>query len=203
MAWQDKARALLATPELATSLRQVGNRAEGAEEKSGAVELISLAAETVEQLDDLMVEGNLLEVSQFFYLLLADTNLTELKVSLDEKHSIRQLLQAAPSRETWKHPKVELREEKESQEGEKLMDRRRGMSAEEEEVEVEKQLVNVVADETDICSAKRPKCKYPTGEQVGAVKSLRSNFTQKLCQIFFGRQMIILVCKGVKLHIAY
>ena len=70
MAWQDKARALLATPELATSLRQVGNRVEagqGAEAKSGAVELLSLAAETVEQLDDLMVEGNLLEVSQFFY----------------------------------------------------------------------------------------------------------------------------------------
>ena len=77
MAWQDKARALLATPELSTSLRQVANKMEaevanrveagqGAEEKSGAVEL-SLAAETVEQLDDLMVEGNLLEVSQFFY----------------------------------------------------------------------------------------------------------------------------------------
>ena len=67
MAWQDKARALLATPELA---KQVGNRVEagqGAEEKSGAVELISLAAETVEQLDDLMVEGNLLEVSLVFF----------------------------------------------------------------------------------------------------------------------------------------
>ena len=96
-------------------------------------------------------------------------------MSLDEKHSIRQLLQAAPSRETWKHPKVESRVEKESQEGEKLVDRRRGMSAEEEEEEeVEQQLVDVVADETDICSAKRPKCKYPTGEQVG-VRSNHSN----------------------------
>ena len=177
MAWQDKARALLATPELA---KQVGNRVEagqGAEERSGVVELLSLAVETVEQLDNLMVEGNLLEVSLFIFLLLADTNLTELKVSLDEKHSIRQLLQAAPSRETWKHPKVEPREEKEREE------------------EVEKHLVDLVADETDICSAKRPKCKYPTGEQVGAVKSLKSIFSQKIFQIF-GVQ-------SVKLHIAY
>ena len=107
--------------------------------------------------------------------------MNELEVSLDEKHSIRQLLQAAPSRETWKHPKVEPREEKEREE--------------EVEEEVEKHLVDLVADETDICSAKRPKCKYPTGEQVGAVKSLKSIFSQKIFQIF-GVQ-------SVKLHIAY
>ena len=86
---------------------------------------------------------------------------------------------------------MESREE--SQEGQKLVDRQQklvdrqqGMSEEEANgrAVAEKQLGDLVADETDvcsaksletnICSAKRPKCKYPTGEQVG-VRSNHSN----------------------------
>ena len=140
MAWQDKAMTLLAEPELAAALRV--EEGEGtAEEKRDAVEQ-SLAAETVQQLEDLMVEGNLLEVS------------------LEEKHSIWQLLHANQSKKNKRNPKMEERQ------GRNLEDRPAEISAEENEARAE-EVEEKAVDNEDVCSAKKPKCKYPTGKQVG------------------------------------
>ena len=121
-------------------------------------------------------------------------------MSLDEKHSIRQLLQAALSRKNWKHPK---REESGSEsQGQKLVDMQQGMSAEEANGTVmEKQLV---ADETNICSARRPKCKYPVGEQVGA-RSNHSNMLspKKLFQPFLWMTNYNIGVQSVMLHVSY
>ena len=127
-------------------------------------------------------------------------------MSLDEKHSIRQLLQAAPSRKNWKHPK---REESGSEsqgqklvDMQKLVDRQQGMSAEEANGTVmEKQLV---ADETNICSARRPKCKYPVGEQVGARLNHSNMLSPKiLFQPFLWMTNYNIGVQSVMLHVSY
>ena len=190
MAWQDRARTLLAAPELASALSQVATRGEEREggegetseseaeqevvlptsskrSKAGAgpeTVVLSLAAKTIVQLEDLMVEGDLLEVS------------------LDEVHSIWRLLQATPGRRDKKYPELEALEAelvaaREERKAEKLKKRQQseGISVEERErrkakkkKKEEARAAEKAAAETgeDDCSAANPKCKRPTGKQV-------------------------------------
>merc|ERR1712240_131323 len=116
MAWQDRARTLLQQPELASALAQVSvgrdtdRGEEGETSESEAEDLVggsprkkggghppptenlvvlSLTAKTIVQLEDLMMEGDLLEVS------------------LDEVQSIWRLLQATPGRREKKYPELD------------------------------------------------------------------------------------------------
>ena len=188
MAWQDRARTLLAAPELASALSQVATRGEEREggegetseseaeqevvlpskrSKAGAgpeTVVLSLAAKTIVQLEDLMVEGDLLEVS------------------LDEVHSIWRLLQATPGRRDKKYPELEALEAelvaaREERKAEKLKKRQQseGISVEERErrkakkkKKEEARAAEKAAAEAgeDDCSAANPKCKRPTGKQV-------------------------------------
>ena len=86
MAWQDRARTVLATPELSAALSKLsisrGERAEGEEQEDETSDsdgegpssprkrlggepglVLTLTARTIVQLEDLMMEGDLLEVS--------------------------------------------------------------------------------------------------------------------------------------------
>merc|ERR1712079_711254 len=109
MAWQDRARTVLATPELSAALAKLsisrGERTdEDAEDETSDSEgegsnssprkrgdpslVLSLAARTIVQLEDLMMEGDLLEVS------------------LDEVAHIWRILQATPGRRDKKYPEL-------------------------------------------------------------------------------------------------
>ena len=185
MAWQDRARTLLAVPELASALLQVASRGEEREGETSESEaeqevvqlpnkrkggagpetvVLSLAAKTIVQLEDLMVEGDLLEVS------------------LDEVHSIWRLLQATPGRRDKKYPELDALEAelvavREERKAEKLKKRQQseGISVEEKErrkakkkKKEEARAAEKAAAEAgeDDCSAANPKCKRPTGKQV-------------------------------------
>ena len=86
MAWQDRARTVLATPELSAALAKLsisrGERAEGEDQEDETSDsdgegpssprkrlggepglVLTLTARTIVQLEDLMMEGDLLEVS--------------------------------------------------------------------------------------------------------------------------------------------
>ena len=216
MAWQDRARTLLGAPKLAAALTQVaggreGEAGEGGEtsesEEEGAVgrrrgggdtgAVLSLPSETIGQLEEVMVEGDLLEVS------------------LDEVTSIWRLLQATPARRERKYPQVppphllisssphlisssphllltspspsrpqleqleaELVAAREERRKEKLRKREQEEGPAQEERERRKQrkkkkeetrkAEQAAADAgEDDCSAVSPKCKRPTGKQVG------------------------------------
>ena len=151
MAWQDKARMMLARQELASALGQVG---------SGGGDAVELRTKTVQQLEDLMVEGDLLEVS------------------LDEKDSIRKLLEGIPSIGNMRSPEkgslmTEIGLTGEERRAENLVDRQKPdkdtFVEEGEEVvseaSVEEVEAHLVEDE-DVCDAKNPHCKYPIGNQV-------------------------------------
>ena len=153
MAWQDKARMMLARQELASALGQV-------ESGGGDAVELSVAAKTVQQLEDLMVEGDLLEVS------------------LDEKDSIRKLLEGIPSIGNMRSPEkgslmTEIGLTGEERRAENLVDRQKPdkdtfVEEGEEvasEVSVEEVEAHLVEDE-DVCDAKNPHCKYPIGNQV-------------------------------------
>ena len=190
MAWQDRARTLLALPELATALGQVsGGREERGEEgetsESEAEEVplasrrrgggagvaenvvLSLTAKTIVQLEDLMVEGDLLEVS------------------LDEVHSIWRLLQATPGRRERQYPELEqleaelvaAREERKKEKmkkreaaaeggGPSLEERERKKQRKKKKEEARRQEKAAAEVGEDDCSAVSPKCKRPTGKQV-------------------------------------
>ena len=209
MAWQDRARTLLAAPELASALSQVATRGEeGADgetseseaeqevvlpssskrSKAGAgpeTVVLSLAAKTIVQLEDLMVEGDLLEVS------------------LDEVHSIWRLLQATPGRRDKKCPELEALEAelvaaREERKAEKLKKRQQseGISVEERErrkakkkKKEEARAAEKAAAEAgeDDCSAANPKCKRPTGKQVVQLDAC-SSFQTELEFTFFINQ---------------
>ena len=151
MAWQDKARMMLARQELASALGQV---------ESGGGDAVELRTKTVQQLEDLMVEGDLLEVS------------------LDEKDSIRKLLEGIPSIGNMRSPEkgslmTEIGLTGEERRAENVVDRKKpdkGTFVEEgeevaSEASVEEVEAHLVEDE-DVCDAKNPHCKYPIGNQV-------------------------------------
>ena len=183
MAWQDRARTLLTAPELAAGLAQVaggregeagegGETSESEEEGAGGRRrgggdtgvVLSLPAKTIVQLEEVMVEGDLLEVS------------------LDEVTSIWRLLQATPGRRERKYPQLEQLEAelvaaREERRKEKLRKREQEEGPAQEERERRKQrkkkkeetrkAEKAAADAgEDDCSAVSPKCKRPTGKQV-------------------------------------
>ena len=72
MDWQDRARTVLATPELSAALAKLSfSRGEGVDQEDEPSDsdgeepglVLTLAARTIVQLEDLMMEGDLLEVS--------------------------------------------------------------------------------------------------------------------------------------------
>ena len=147
MAWQDKARSLLATQEVALLLEEVVASKEAMDARmeetieniekellflnksSKEAAGVGLAPNVVHQLEDLMVEGNLLELS------------------LEEKDNIWLLLEATSK----------------SSEFEGLATS--GGILEDVDSDVSSSVVEV--ESQDVCSAQNPDCKLPMGKQVG------------------------------------
>merc|ERR1719186_711563 len=98
--------------------------------------VLTLAARTIVQLEDLMMEGDLLEVS------------------LDEVAHIWRILQATPSRRDKKYPELDQLE------AELVAAREERKKEEARRAEI------AAADSDDDCSASSPKCRRPTGKQV-------------------------------------
>merc|ERR1712130_1040043 len=187
MAWQDKARTVLARQELSAALSKLsisrGERAEGEEtEETSDSEteasprkrsvtsdpsiVINLSSKMISELENVMMEGDMLEVS------------------LDEVSHIWRLLQATPVRREKKYPELDqleaelvaAREERRKEKMKKRMQMQMSeqSSAEEREKkrmkkkkkEEARKAEQSAADSDDDCSASNPKCKRPTGKQV-------------------------------------
>merc|ERR1712130_661198 len=180
MAWQDKARTVLNTPEMTTALTRLSisrdntgetetseSESDSPRKKVGAgqdVILTNLAARTIVSLEDLMMEGDLLEVS------------------LDEVTHIWRVLQATPGRREKKYPELDqleaelvaAREERKKEKIEKrlqLSDQSSSEDREKKKLKKKKKeeariAAEISADSEDDCSASNPKCKKPTGKQV-------------------------------------
>jgi len=186
MAWQDRARTILATPDISAALKKLSiqskeeeerltgddNSADGTTDsesdtpappkKRSAVsqEVITLPKKTHIMLEDLLVEGDLLEVS------------------LDEVSHIWRLLQATPERRSRTYPEIdcleaELIAAREEKKKEKQKKRDKQDSEEERERrkikkkkkdEKRKKEEQKKEETEDDCSAK--SCKRPTGKQV-------------------------------------
>ena len=146
MAWQDKARSLLATQEVALVLEEVVASKEAMDARmeetieniekellflnksSKEAAGVGLAPNVLHQLEDLMVEGNLLELS------------------LEEKDNIWLLLEASSK----------------SSEFEGLATS--GSVLEDVDSDVSSSVVEV--ESQDVCSAQNPDCKLPMANQV-------------------------------------
>jgi len=209
MAWQDRARTVLATPELSAALAKLsisrGERGEGEEQEEETSDsdgegpssprkrlggepglVLTLAARTIVQLEDLMMEGDLLEVS------------------LDEVAHIWRILQATPGRRDKKYPELDqleaelvaAREERKKEKIKKRMQMTEQGSAEERErkkmrkkkKEEARRAEIAAADSDDDCSASNPKCRRPTGKQVHWVQC-------DMCELWYH-----LFCIGLKPH---
>jgi len=209
MAWQDRARTVLATPELSAALSKLsisrGERAEGEEQEDETSDsdgegpssprkrlggepglVLTLTARTIVQLEDLMMEGDLLEVS------------------LDEVAHIWRILQATPGRRDKKYPELDqleaeliaAREERKKEKIKKRMQMTEQGSAEERErkkmrkkkKEEARRAELAAADSDDDCSASSPKCRRPTGKQVHWVQCDE-------CELWYH-----LFCIGLKPH---
>merc|ERR1719394_612226 len=124
--------------------------------------VINLTPETISELEDVMMEGDMLEVS------------------LDEVTHIWRILQATPERKEKKYPELDqleaelvaAREERRKEKIKKRMQMPEQTSIEEREKkklkkkkkEEARKAEQLAADSDDDCSA--PKCKRPTGKQV-------------------------------------
>lgn len=203
MAWQDKARTVLNTPEMTTALTRLSisrdntgetetseSESDSPRKKVGAgqdVILTNLAARTIVSLEDLMMEGDLLEVS------------------LDEVTHIWRVLQATPGRREKKYPELdqleaELVAAREERKKEKMKKRAQqaaeGSTEEERERKKQKKKKKEEArlaelqeaNSDDDCSASNPKCRRPTGKQVHWVQCDR-------CELWYH-----LFCIGLKPH---
>jgi len=192
MAWQDRARTVLATPDISQALKKLSiqsreegndndsptaddNSADGTTDSESetstpskgrsimSTEQVDLPKKTISMLEDLLVEGDLLEVS------------------LDEVSHIWRLLQATPQRRNRIYPEIDsleaelvaAREEKkrekqrkreklETEEGKEERERRK-LKKKKKEEKRRKEKENT-GDSEDDCSAS--KCKRPTGKQV-------------------------------------
>merc|ERR1712130_305954 len=202
MAWQDKARTVLNTPEMTTALTRLSisrdntgetetseSESDSPRKKVGAgqdVILTNLAARTIVSLEDLMMEGDLLEVS------------------LDEVTHIWRVLQATPGRREKKYPELDqleaelvaAREERKKEKIKKRMQMTEQGSAEERErkkmrkkkKEEARRAELAAAESDDDCSASSPKCRRPTGKQVHWVQCDE-------CELWYH-----LFCIGLKPH---
>merc|ERR1712098_919133 len=126
--------------------------------------VLTLTARTIVQLEDLMMEGDLLEVS------------------LDEVAHIWRILQATPGRRDKKYPELDqleaeliaAREERRKEKIKKrlqLSDQSSSEDREKKKLKKKKKeeariAAEISADSEDDCSASNPKCKKPTGKQV-------------------------------------
>lgn len=205
MAWQDRARTLLARAELREALAKLSINKEGGEEEtaedssdsemessprkkaqaSDPEVTVKLAPETISELEDVMMEGDMLEVS------------------LDEVTHIWRILQATPERKEKKYPELDqleaelvaAREEKRKEKIKKRMQMAEPANAEEREKkkikkkkkeEARKAELAFSAEAEEDCSA--PKCKRPTGKQVHWVQCDK-------CELWYH-----LFCIGLKPH---
>merc|ERR1719166_176609 len=190
MAWQDRARTLLATQELGSVLDKQGreeedtsdSETEGSPRKKPQVtepeKVINLPAETIKQLEDVMMEGDMLEVS------------------LDEVNQIWRILKATPERRQKKYPELdqleaELLAAREERRKDKIKKKQNTSESSAEEREKKKKKEEAkkaeqAVDSEDDCSA--AKCRKPTGKQVHWVQCDR-------CQLWFH-----LFCIGLKPH---
>merc|ERR1711872_885466 len=143
--------------------------------------VLTLTARTIVQLEDLMMEGDLLEVS------------------LDEVAHIWRILQATPGRRDKKYPELDQLEAElvaAREESKKRMQMTDQASAEERErkkmrkkkKEEARRAELAAADSDDDCSASNPKCRRPTGKQVHWVQC-------DTCELWFH-----LFCIGLKPH---
>merc|ERR1711913_226286 len=146
--------------------------------------VINLPAKTIEELEDVMMEGDMLEVS------------------LDEVTHIWRILQATPERKEKKYPELdqleaELVAAREERRKEKIKKRMQlaepGNTEEREKKKLKKKMKEearkaelAAADSEDDCSA--PKCKRPTGKQVHWVQCDK-------CELWYH-----LFCIGLKPH---
>jgi len=206
MAWQDRTRTLLARPELTAALAKLsinrdkeGGEEEGEESSDSETEAgsprkrslapdpsveIRLLSRTVTELEEVMMEGDMLEVS------------------LDEVTHIWRILQATPERKEKKYPELdqleaELVAAREERRKEKIKKRMQlaepGNTEEREKKKLKKKMKEearkaelAAADSEDDCSA--PKCKRPTGKQVHWVQCDK-------CELWYH-----LFCIGLKPH---
>jgi len=194
MAWQDKARTVLSTPHLSGAMHQLSIGKD--DEDSGTTDsegegvamakkmdgpIVDLDGDLVKVLEDLLLEGDLLEVS------------------LDEVQYIWKVLQATPERRNKQYPelgvleaelvaakekkkleKVRKRQVKEEVEAKKAVRPRKKRKSGDKKKNVED------GTEDDDCSARDPPCKRPTGKQVHWVQC-------DGCQLWFH-----LFCLGMK-----
>merc|ERR1719410_2557900 len=205
MAWQDKAKRVLARPELAAALaklnisrdKEAGDEAEDTSDSEGETSdsprkrsvvsdpsvVISLAPRTTQELETIMMEGDMLEVS------------------LDEVTHIWRILQATPERREKKYPELDqleaelvaAREERRKEKIKKRMQMPEQTSIEEREKKKlkkkkkeEAKKAEMASTEEEDCSA--PKCKRPTGKQVHWVQCDK-------CELWYH-----LYCIGLKPH---
>jgi len=172
MAWQDRAKTLLAKPIISSALEKLGKtKGKDGEEKemdvgeSGEPVVIdTLEDSTILALEDMMMEGDLLEVT------------------LDEVKQLWQLLQATPARRAKQLPELdrleaELVAAREERRKEKQKKRAEQGDTDRESERERKKLKKKRKEEArlaelqeannhDDCSASNPKCKRPTGKQV-------------------------------------
>jgi len=191
MAWQDRSRTVLATPEISRALKKLsihskedGDESGGGDDNSADATtdsesesslparrsrndepevIVDISKETVHKLENLLVEGDLLEVS------------------LDEVSHMWRVLQATPQRRSKLYPELDsleaeliaAREEKkqekqrkreklETEEGREDKERRKQKKKKKEEKRRQEEELRAEAE--DDCSAK--SCKRPTGKQV-------------------------------------
>jgi len=207
MAWQDKARTVLARQELADALdklsinRDKDNEDPETEETSDSEAessprkrmmmsdpdiVINLDTKTVQLLVDIMMEGDMLEVC------------------LDEISHIWRILQATPERRNKKYPELDqleaelvaAREERRKEKMKKrlqLSDQSSSEDREKKKLKKKKKeeariAAEISADSEDDCSASNPKCKKPTGKQVHWVQCDK-------CELWYH-----LFCIGLKPH---
>merc|ERR1711971_12765 len=205
MAWQDRTRTLLARSELREALGKLSINKEGGEEETAEDSsdseaessprkktqapdpevTVNLTPETISELEDVMMEGDMLEVS------------------LDEVTHIWRILQATPERKEKKYPELDqleaelvaAREEKRKEKIKKRMQMAEPANAEEREKkkikkkkkeEARKAELAFSAEAEEDCSA--PKCKRPTGKQVHWVQCDK-------CELWYH-----LFCIGLKPH---
>merc|ERR1719468_1370635 len=148
---------------------------------------VNLAPGTISELEGVMMEGDMLEVS------------------LDEVTHIWRILQATPERKEKKYPELDqleaelvaAREEKRKEKIKKRMQLADVNTAEEREKkklkkkkkeEARKAELAFSAEAEDDCSAVNPKCKRPTGKQVHWVQCDK-------CELWYH-----LFCIGLKPH---
>merc|ERR1712029_497666 len=207
MAWQDKARTVLARQELSDALDKLSiNRDKDADDPeteetsdseaessprkrtltSDPDVVINLDGKTIQLLVDIMMEGDMLEVC------------------LDEISHIWRILQATPERRNKKYPELDqleaelvaAREERRKEKMKKrlqLSDQSSSEDREKKKLKKKKKeeariAAEISADSEDDCSASNPKCKKPTGKQVHWVQCDK-------CELWYH-----LFCIGLKPH---